>query len=37
MKETEIADIMLNQRLTAVEARLLEVEKRLNFPNQPPQ
>jgi len=26
---------MLRQRLTAVEARLLEVEKRLNFPNQP--
>ncbi len=37
LKESELADFMLRQRLTAVEARLLEVEKRLNFPNQPPQ
>lgn len=35
LKDTEVADFMLRQRLTAVEARLLEVEKRLNFPNQP--
>jgi hypothetical protein len=33
LKDTEVADFMLRQRLTAVEARLLEVEKRLNFPN----
>ena len=32
LKETEIADIMLRQRLTAVESRLTEVEKRLNLP-----
>jgi hypothetical protein len=34
LKETELADIMLRQRLTAVESRLTEVEKRLY---QPPQ
>ena len=34
MKETEIADMMLRQRLTAVESRLTEVEKRLNLPPQ---
>ena len=32
LKETELADIMLRQRLTAVESRLTEVEKRLNLP-----
>jgi FtsZ-binding cell division protein ZapB len=32
LKETEASDIGLRQRLTAVEERLLEVEKRLNFP-----
>ena len=31
-KETEIADVMIRQRLTAMESRLLEVEKRLNMP-----
>jgi hypothetical protein len=31
-KETELADIMLRQRLTVVESRLTEVEKRLNLP-----
>jgi len=29
LKETELADIMLRQRLTAVESRLTEVEKRI--------
>ena len=33
-KETEIADFMLRQRLTAVESRLTEVEKRLHLPPQ---
>ena len=32
LKETEIADIMLRQRLTAVESRVTEIEKRLNMP-----
>ena len=32
LKEAETADFGLRQRLTAVEDRLLEVEKRLNFP-----
>ena len=32
LKETELADIMLRQRLTAVESRLTEVEKRLFLP-----
>ena len=32
LKEAEVSDIGLRQRLTAVEERLLEVEKRLNFP-----
>jgi hypothetical protein len=32
LKDTEISDIMLRQRLTAVESRLTEVEKRLNLP-----
>jgi hypothetical protein len=31
-KETELDDIMLRQRLTAVEMRLTEVEKRLHLP-----
>lgn len=31
-QETELAGIMLRQRLTAVESRLTEVEKRLNLP-----
>jgi hypothetical protein len=31
-KEGEMADVLLRQRLTAVESRLLEVEKRLNMP-----
>jgi BMFP domain-containing protein YqiC len=31
-KETELDDIMLRQRLTAVESRLTEVEKRLHLP-----
>jgi len=31
-KETELEDIMLRQRLTAVESRLTEVEKRLHLP-----
>jgi hypothetical protein len=33
LKEAEASDIGLRQRLTAVEERLLEVEKRLNFPS----
>ncbi len=37
LKESEIADMLLRQRLTAVEMRLLEVEKRLNLPGQPQQ
>jgi len=32
LKEAEVTDIGLRQRLTAVEERLLEVEKRLSFP-----
>ena len=32
LKEAETSDIGLRQRLTVVEERLLEVEKRLNFP-----
>jgi hypothetical protein len=32
LKDTEISDIMLRQRLTAVESRLTELEKRLNLP-----
>jgi hypothetical protein len=32
LKEAEASDIGLRQRLTAVEERLLEVEKRLNLP-----
>jgi predicted phage gp36 major capsid-like protein len=32
LKETEQSDIALRQRLTAVESRILEVEKRLNMP-----
>ena len=31
-KETELDDIMLRQRLTAMESRLTEVEKRLHLP-----
>jgi len=31
-KETELDDMMLRQRLTAVEMRLTEVEKRLHLP-----
>lgn len=31
-KEAELSDMMLRQRLSAVESRLLEVEKRLNLP-----
>ena len=34
LKETEIADIMLRQRLTAVEFRVTEIEKRINLPPQ---
>jgi hypothetical protein len=34
LKESEIADMLLRQRLTAVEFRLTEVEKRLNLPPQ---
>jgi KaiC/GvpD/RAD55 family RecA-like ATPase len=32
LKETELDDMMLRQRLTAVEMRLTEVEKRLHLP-----
>jgi uncharacterized protein YicC (UPF0701 family) len=32
LKEGEQSDIALRQRLTAVESRILEVEKRLNMP-----
>jgi cell division septum initiation protein DivIVA len=32
LKEAEMSDMMLRQRLSAVETRLLEVEKRLNLP-----
>jgi hypothetical protein len=32
LKETEMADVMLRQRLTTIESRLLDVEKRLNMP-----
>ena len=32
LKDTELADIMLRQRLTAVELRLREIEKRINLP-----
>jgi len=32
LKENEQSDIALRQRLTAVESRILEVEKRLNMP-----
>jgi hypothetical protein len=32
LKESEISDMLLRQRLTAVEFRLTEVEKRLNLP-----
>ena len=31
VKESEIADIMLRQRLTAVEFRVTEIEKRINL------
>jgi hypothetical protein len=31
-RETEQADVMLRQRLSTLESRLLEVEKRLNMP-----
>lgn len=34
LKETEIADITLRQRLTAVESRLTELEKRVHLPPQ---
>ena len=34
LKESEISDMLLRQRLTAVEFRLTEVEKRLNLPPQ---
>ena len=34
LKETEIADITLRQRLTAVESRLTEVEKLIHLPPQ---
>jgi len=34
VKESEIADIMLRQRLTAVEFRVTEIEKRINLPPQ---
>jgi hypothetical protein len=33
-KESEIADLTLRQRITALECRLTEVEKRLNLPPQ---
>jgi hypothetical protein len=32
LKDAELSDMMLRQRLSAVESRLLEVEKRLNLP-----
>jgi hypothetical protein len=32
LKEAEVSDIGLRQRLTVVEERILAVEKRLNFP-----
>jgi hypothetical protein len=32
LKEGEQSDIAIRQRLTAVESRILEVEKRLNMP-----
>jgi chromosome segregation ATPase len=35
LKEGETSDIGLRQRLTVVESRLLEVERRLNMPPQP--
>jgi hypothetical protein len=31
-KDTEIADMMLRERLTAVEMRVTQIEKRLNLP-----
>jgi hypothetical protein len=34
LNEPEIADITLRQRLTAVESRLTEVEKRIHMPPQ---
>ena len=32
MKDAEVSDILLRQRLTAVESRLTEIERRLNLP-----
>jgi len=34
LKEGEQSDVMIRQRLTAVESRLLDVERRLNMPPQ---
>jgi hypothetical protein len=34
LKDSEIADFMLRQRLTAVESRVTEIEKRINLPPQ---
>jgi hypothetical protein len=34
LKDTESSDIALRQRLTAVEFRLTEIEKRINLPPQ---
>jgi uncharacterized protein involved in exopolysaccharide biosynthesis len=34
LKDGEIADYMLRQRLTAVESRVTDIEKRINFPPQ---
>jgi hypothetical protein len=32
LKEGEVGDFMLRQRLTAAESRITEIEKRLNLP-----
>jgi hypothetical protein len=32
LKDTEISDMMLRERLTAVEMRLTEIEKRMHLP-----
>jgi hypothetical protein len=32
LKDSEVADFMLRQRLTVAESRITEIEKRLNMP-----
>ena len=34
LKDSEVADFMLRQRLSAVESRVTEIEKRINLPPQ---